>query len=1033
MKTNYENEKMNSSGWMTIPEWASVRQVDVCGREREAENLPRADASENFHVLVRGMIELPDEYELLVAADDHYQLWIDGAYRGQGPSASCSDRCYYDSYSIGKPEASFGSGKLTAPFESQVTDQDDNSLFAVPVPQTQLQGAENSRNDNSGLNCEMGLHKVTIALHLYYHGRISRSWTSGDGRFGVWASVRKKKSSASRGDGLQDNDAWEELAHCDESWRYLICTAYSGETVGYDTQFLENFDSRCWPEGWEKPEFDVDDNNNIMAESWGHLVPAIWADYEMMPRPIQMLEEKMIYPVAHTRWKCLLAEMGGLPVEASAYQESATEHIAIDKKTPCLDGAAVPFQDAAREDALISDLLDFGREITGAILAEAAGPAGAQVVIRYGEELEEVHDSAQSFDTGESDTLRLGDTGDSDTAVFPDTGKAYTARPTGGNQPGELTDEAKDCSINQSNVRWDMRCGCAYQEVWTLGEGISRFHPYDYKGFRYVQLVYPETVEIREVSAWVRHYPMEEDACTLKCDEAIPMEDAETNALAAQAYETKTNIEMAGMIPADNVGSLAAAVWPEKSDYGVSGADLEQIFEICKNAVRCCSQDGYLDCPTREKGQYLGDALITGRSQVWLTGSTELMRKCIDDFIASQSISPSMMAVAPGSVMQEIADFSLLFPLLPLTDYEFTADKDYLARCYPAVKRLTESFLIYQRPDGLLENVGDLWNLVDWPENLRDDYDFPLTRPVVGDGCHNVINALWYGANQMQEQMEHLLGLPAVGRTVRIAPAYRTAFYREKQHLFADSEKSGHCSLHANLYAAYFGLLPQEAENAYLTLLQTPGRVCGALPTYFALKSTAKIGRPDVCFRLMTRADAYGWRNMLREGASASFEAWGKNQKWNTSLCHGWSSGFIPLFIEEIAGLHPDPDIEGQGGTDGPCKAYFIRESAEPCKDYPSGKSAGLCKDYPSGESTEFCRVRPDDRGVGHCEPHVPGNAWSEFKKSEDICQPEGEPDGLRFSPPRIPGFPDFVLQVPWKGKKIRVVKHDRKNYLCYV
>ncbi|MCD7883467.1 MAG: family 78 glycoside hydrolase catalytic domain [Lachnospiraceae bacterium] len=1004
MTTNYENKRMNSSGWMTIPEWVSVQQVNVSGREREAENLPRADAPENFHVLVRGVIDLPggntdsvsewsyrkgfapeqtgardtydsgtDEYELLVAADDHYQLWIDGVYQGQGPAASWSDCCYYDSYPLENP---------AVPFGSQMTDQDDRSLHVKPAPRTPLRGAAGMSNDisidNSGPDCKMGAHKdkITVALHLYYHGRISRSWTSGDGRFGVWVSVRRKRS-------------WEELVRCDENWRYLICKAYSGETVGYDTQFLENFDSHCWPEGWERPEFDVDDLRNTAAGSWGHLVPALWADYKMMPRPIRMLEEKRICPVAHTHWTRPLADVsafapvseysaqsaggrlargtrlpleegaGGRPMETPTHQGSAAYRAAIDRNAPCLDSAAsslkdaargdglprkcpfaalsgrsaIPLQDATRGDGLVNELLDFGREITGAILAEATGPAGAQVVIRYGEELEEAKNTALPSDSEGSDTAQLAGTEAVDDTRIADIGSLRTARPSDGGIPDALPGRQNSYNINQLNVRWNMRCGCAYQEIWTLGEGISRFHPYDYKGFRYVQLIYPKSVKIREVSAWVRHYPMEEDACSLK-----------------------------------------------------SGDELEQIFEICKNAVRCCSQDGYLDCPTREKGQYLGDALITGRSQVWLTGTTELLRKCMDDFIASQRISPSMMAVAPGSVMQEIADFSLLFPLLPLTDYEFTADQEYLARCYPAVQRLTESFLIYQRPDGLLENVGDLWNLVDWPENLRDGYDFALTRPVVGEGCHNVINALWYGANQMQEQMERLLGLPVTGRTGRIAQAYHAAFYRKDSRLFADSEKSEHCSLHANLYAAYFGLLPQEAENAYLTLLQTPGRVCGALPAYFALKSAAKIGRPDVCFRLMTREDAYGWRNMLREGASASFEAWGKDQKWNTSLCHGWSSGFIPLFIEEIAGLHPDPENAGQRSQ---------------------GADAGGCKLIGSQN------LRTESEAVNEA--------------SQPFCAVSGKIAGLRFVPPRIPECPDFVLRVPWHGKTLRIVKQNGK------
>lgn len=652
--------------FMTIPEFARLEPIDLLGREQSS--LPQPGAVQNLHILVWGQLELPPGgYQLLVTADDHYQLWLQGAYQGQGPVPSYPHRSCYDIYPV------------------------------------------------SG-------GKTTVALHLYYQGLRNRVWNSGDNRLGLWLSVRRGR---------------EEIACCDGTWKYTLCHAYSGQPTGYDTQFLENFDSRLWPSGWEQPDFD--------HSGWGHLAPAAWHGPLLEPRPIRPLAEYPLPPHSRT------AISGGV-------------------------------------------LLDFGREITGTVMAEASGPPGSRVVLRFGEELEE------------------------------------------------------------GRVRWKLRCNCDYQETWTLGQGISRLHPYDYKAFRYAELLCPPEVTIHSAVGWVRHYPMGE-ACTLRCKEG----------------------------------------------------ELEDIFRICKNAVRCCTQEGYLDCPSREKGQYLGDAVITARSQIWLTGSTEVLRKCVRDFLDSQAISPTPMAVAPGSLMQEIGDFSLLFPLLLLTDYAFTGDLDFLARGYPSVVTMTEGFRRYQREDGLLGQVGDLWNLVDWPENLRDGYDFPLTRPVVGPGCHNVINALWYGANRMREEIEELLGLPVKKRSSEIGKAFRTAFYREEQRLFADSEASSHCSLHSNVYPAYFGLLPKEAERSYEALLLTPGRCCGAIPTYFALKSLGKLGRQETLLKLLTREDAWGWRNMLREGATAAFEAWGRDQKWNTSLCHGWNSGPIPLFIEELAGLQPDP------------------------------------------------------------------------------------------------------------------------------
>ena len=101
--------------------------------------------------------------------------------------------------------------------------------------------------------------------------------------------------------------------------------------------------------------------------------------------------------------------------------------------------------------------------------------------------------------------------------------------------------------------------------------------------------------------------------------------------------------------------------------------------------------------------------------------------------------------------MQEIADFSLLYSQLLLLYYRFTGEKETVDRYYGIADGILKHFSQYAREDGLLEQVADKWNLVDWPENLRDGYDFPLTRPVVALGCHNVINALYIGAMETTE------------------------------------------------------------------------------------------------------------------------------------------------------------------------------------------------------------------------------------------------------------------------------------------
>ena len=411
----------------------------------------------------------------------------------------------------------------------------------------------------------------------------------------------------------------------------------------------------------------------------------------------------------------------------------------------------------------------------------------------------------------------------------------------------------------QGNVRYELRCNCIYHEIWTLSDGSSRLEPYDYKGFRYARIVPSAGVTLRDVALEVRHYPMNLEACTFTSSER----------------------------------------------------ELEQIFSICKNAVCLGTQESYIDCPTREKGQYLGDALVTAHAQVLLTGETEMLLKCIDQFAQTAQVCPGLLAVAPGGLMQEIADFSLLYPQLLMLYYRFTGDRETVALYYETAKGIVTYFSRYEREDGLLVQVADKWNLVDWPENLRDDYDFSLTRPVVAAGCHNVINALYLGA---KKTLNELAGILERSKEYRLAPslaAYRNTFYREDTGLLADSETSSHSALHANVYALYFGLLPERDEDRLAAFLVEKGFSCGVLLSYFVMLALARKEQYHEVYQLLTNDGGHGWKNMLREGATTCFEAWGKEQKWNTSLCHPWASAPIPVIIEHICGLHADPGEPG--------------------------------------------------------------------------------------------------------------------------
>lgn len=403
-------------------------------------------------------------------------------------------------------------------------------------------------------------------------------------------------------------------------------------------------------------------------------------------------------------------------------------------------------------------------------------------------------------------------------------------------------------------VRYDMRCNCMYKETWTLSGGLDELEWYDYKAFRYVEVSgLKSSINVDQLSAVVRHYPFEDENCKFQSSNKL----------------------------------------------------LNRIFEICKNGVKYGSQENYVDCPTREKGQYLGDNTIIGHSHILLSGDLLLFKKAIQQFALSSVICPGLMAVSPGNYMQEIADFSLQWPMQLLTYYKHSGDLEFLKEMYPYADNILDYFKKYERGDGLLHEVKEKWNLVDWPGGLRDGYDFDLSNPV-GKGCHNVINSFYYGCIQTVNEIRIILNIPVrVDETERLKESFVNVFYNPESRLFVDAEGSKHSALHSTILPLLFELTPETAVNSAVSFIKEKRLSCGVYMSYFLLKALAKVDEYDLIYDLISSDEKRSWGNMVKEGATTCFEAWGKDQKWNTSLCHPWASAPVPILIEDIIGIKP--------------------------------------------------------------------------------------------------------------------------------
>ena len=407
-------------------------------------------------------------------------------------------------------------------------------------------------------------------------------------------------------------------------------------------------------------------------------------------------------------------------------------------------------------------------------------------------------------------------------------------------------------------VRHDMRCNCDYEDHITLKNGDNHIDFFDYRAFRYIEVI--GTTNRPSVQVDVRHYPFEWSA----------------------------------------------------SDFHSSNNTLNGIWEISKRGVQMGCQGIMVDCASREKGQYTGDTYMTALSQILLTGDPSLTRKAIIDFQQSQQFDPGMLCVAPGGFWQELAEWSLLWPQLLLYYYETTGDRELVTNMVEsgALNNLMDYFAQLEGQDGLLRNVDThKWVLVDWPSNLRGGYDYEKTK----NGINTVINAFYYGTLKSAAELMRVSGSSdsTYSNKASILKASfnntltdaTTGLYIDG--IYEDGTPSPKTTLHASGFPLYFGLVQEANINAVVDLIRRERLNCGIYAAPYFIAGLFENGFSELGYELLTCKDERSWHQMLKEGATTTFEAWGADQKWNTSLCHPAGGTPVWLIIKHIMGLTP--------------------------------------------------------------------------------------------------------------------------------
>lgn len=398
------------------------------------------------------------------------------------------------------------------------------------------------------------------------------------------------------------------------------------------------------------------------------------------------------------------------------------------------------------------------------------------------------------------------------------------------------------------SIRYQLRANCTYEEEWVLKDGQNQLDQFDYKAFRYAEISYPDGVEIVSAQFFVRHYPFK----------------------------------------------LKAKLKPEYA----KDKDLKRIWDLCINTQKYGVQEVIQDCMEREKGFYLGDGCYTALTHMLLTGDDSMVRKLIDDAFSTSFITPTLVTCMCCSFIQEIAEYPLILVELVLWHYNYTGDKEYLAKNFINVKALLDAYRKEYEKECLLRDL-DKWCVVEWPQNFRHGYDVDITEGVVCKQAHVSINAYYIYAIKTANKIASVLGEQKYRNENELVNAFNKAFFDDEKQLYKDGENTDHVSLVGNSFAYAFGFCPSEnyKENV-LKMIDENGIDSLSFFCTFPILMKFVIDGEDE--RLKTALTNKGtWKRMLNEDATTTFEGWGKETKWNTSLFH-LTMSFASTFMADV-------------------------------------------------------------------------------------------------------------------------------------
>ncbi len=311
---------------------------------------------------------------------------------------------------------------------------------------------------------------------------------------------------------------------------------------------------------------------------------------------------------------------------------------------------------------------------------------------------------------------------------------------------------------------------------------------------------------------------------------------------------------------------------------------LNSLWQKSLRTLYVTMRDNFMDCPDRERAQWWGDVTsemimtmysMDSNSYLLYQKGVEAMLSHIDETKVLQTVVPinGDYFELPVQQLAGIVGF--------LTYYEYTGDKAFLEKVYPASIDYLKLWEIDE--NNLVVHRSGSWDWPDWG-NKAD-----MTA---------IENAWIYYALSATEKMAEILekneDISFIKERKEIINKGYKSLWTEEGFKSADVKKPDD---RANALAVLSGLADKKQYTTIKNILTTTENSSPYME-YYVLEALCKMGEYELAYdRIKNR-----YNDMLCEDYSTLWEFW---DSWRGTKNHAWSGGPLVIMSKHLAGIAP--------------------------------------------------------------------------------------------------------------------------------